>query len=340
MPKIEPKLIQKELDGGKIRPVYWIHGPERMKARELIRRIQRTVLGDAPVNDFNFEKLDASEVGIETVIDAAQSFSLMGGIKLLLVRNAEELKNLDPLVDYLKQLPSTDPVAPSELSNVVVFVSKGFDGRKKTSKAIQDLAVTLLCEEVSDGDREPWIDYLSKRRGLVLSPSEKMAMRGLDPWTLEIADQELSKLELVGEDDQLRAQVLLSGVDSHARDEFIDAIFCRDQARALKHVHLFSEEMEVQLPLLGLVCWNLRHLKLLMMEQETRSRSPEKRNPYLMKNLERWRKHWSLASIQTLEESFFAIDFSLKNTRLLGRGLWTTMINETKEAKRVPEGAQ
>jgi DNA polymerase III delta subunit len=326
MPKIEPKLIQKELDGGKIRPVYWIYGPERMKARELIKRVQKTVLGDAAANDFNFEKLDASEVSLETVIDAAQSFSLMGGVKLLLVRNAEDFKQLEPLVEFLKQLPSTDPAPVSELSNVVVFISKSFDGRKKTSKQIQDLAVIIQCEEVADQDREPWIDYLSKRRGLVLKPEERLLLRGLDPWSLEIADQELSKLELVAHEDDLRSQVLLSGVDSHARDEFIDAIFCRDEARSLKWMHLFSEEMEVQLPVLGLICWNLRHLKLLILEQETRSRSPEKRNPYLMKNLERWRKHWNLASIQKLEENFFQIDFALKNTRLLGRGLWSSMI--------------
>lgn len=336
MPKIEPKLIQKELDAGKIRPVYWIHGPERMKSRELIKRIQRTVLGEEAPNDFNFEKLDGSEISIEAVIDAAQSFSLMGGIKLLLIRNADELKQLDPLVDFLKALPSTDPVAPSELSNVVVFVSKGFDGRKKASKVIQDLAVTVQCEEVSDQDREPWIDYLSKRRGLTLQPTERLLLRGLDPWSLDIVDSEISKLELVGDDENLRKQVLLSGVDSHARDEFIDAIFCRDQARSLKYIHLFSEEMEVQLPILGLICWNLRHLKLVIMEQETRSRSPEKRNPYLMKNLDRWKRHWNLASIQKLEESFFGIDFALKNTRLLGRGLWTVMINENKR----PVGAK
>jgi len=319
MSKIEPKLIQKELDSGKIRPVYWIFGPERMKARELVRRIQKTVLGDATPNDFNFEKLDGSEISVEAVIDAAQSFSLMGGTKLLLVRNADEMKAIDPLVDFLKS--ESHP-------NVMVFLSKGFDGRKKAFKAIQDLAAVIPCEEVSEQDREPWMDYLAKRRGVELRPDERLLLRGLDPWSLEIVDQELSKLELVANEETLRSQVLLSGVDARARDDFIDAIFCRDQARALKWVHLFSEEMEVQLPILGLIAWNLRHLKLVILEQETRSRAPDKRNPYLMRNLDRWKKHWSLRSIQALEDRFFRIDFALKNTRLLGRGLWTTMINE------------
>ena len=326
MPKIEPKYIQKELEMGKVRPVYWIFGPERMKSRELVKRLEKAVLGKDAPNDFNFEKLDAGETSLETILDSAQSFSLMGGTKLILVRNAEEIKNLDPLTDFLKGLPSSDPVAVSELSNVTVFLSKNFDGRKKASKVIQDFGAVIPCEEVAEADREPWIDYLAKRRGLVLKPDERMLLRGLDPWSMEIVDQELGKLELVANEDELRKQVLLSGVDANSRDDFIDAIFCRDMKRALKWVHLFHESIDIQLPILGLISWNLRHLKISILEQTTKTRSTDKRNPYLMKNLDRWKKHWDLNSIQSLEHGLFEIDFSLKNTRLIGQGLWTNLL--------------
>ncbi len=325
MPKMEPKLIQKELEAGKVRPVYFIFGAERMKSRELVKRIQKAVLqGEAP-NDFNLEKLDASEVGLETVLDAAQSFSLMGGVKLILVRNTEEVRNLDPLADYLKGLPNTDPAPVSELTSVVVFLSKSFDGRKKASKVIQDEGAVVPCEEVVEQDREPWIEYLSKRRGIVLTNDERLTLRGLDPWSLDIVDQEIAKLELIADEASLRSQSLLSGVSAYARDEFIDALFCRDGKRALALKHLFTEDMEVQLPFLGLLAWNLRHLKLFILEQETRSRSTERRNPFLQKNLDRWRKFWTLKTIEKFEHELFEIDFSLKNTRLLGAGLWMNL---------------
>ena len=271
MPKLEPKFIQKELDQGKVRPFYWIYGPERMKSRELLKRIQKAVHQGEPSNDFNCEKLDAGEVSVEAVLDSIQSFSMMGGTKLIILRNADELKNLEPLVEYLKSLESTDPVPAAELPCVAVFVAKGFDGRKKTSKGIQEHGAVVACEEVADQDREPWIEYLAKRRGVTLKPDEKMLLRGLDPWSLEIVDQELSKLELVMDIEELRTQVLMTGVDANSRDDFIDAIFCRDKSRAYQWLHLFTEEMEVQLPILGLISWNLRHLKLLMLEQVTRS---------------------------------------------------------------------
>ena len=330
MPKLEPKAIQKELEAGKVRPVYFLYGSERMKSRELLKRIQKTVLnGEAP-NDFNIEKWDASEVGCETILDGAQSLSLMGGTKLVIARSLEEVKNLDPLVDYLKTLESRAATTVDQLQCVLVLLSKNFDARKKSSKAIQEVAAVVACEEVEEADREPWIDYLSKRRGVTLTDAERLTLRGLDPWNLEIVDQEIGKLELVGDDQTLRAEALLSGVSAFARDDFMDSIFCRDHKRALSLVHLFSNEMEVQLPFLGLLSWNFRQLKLFVMEQEMKSRSTEKRNPYLSRNLERWRKHWSLASITELEHALFQIDFSLKNTRLLGLGLWTDALIRTR----------
>jgi DNA polymerase III delta subunit len=326
MSRIEAKIIQKELEAGKMRPVYWIFGPERMKSRELVRRIQKACFGDQKPNDFNFEKHDGSEVDIGTILDAAQGFSLMGGTKLILVRNAEDIKQQELLVEYLESIESHDPVEAADLSNVVVFVSKNFDARKKATKKIQELAATVACEEVTEQEREPWIGYLAKRRGLTLTNDELILLRGLDPWSLEIVDQELAKLELVADEEILRKQVLLNGVDAFARDDFIDALFCRDQKRAMKWMYLFCEEIEVQLPILGLVSWNLRHLKLILMEERTRSRSGEKRNMYLQRNLDRWKKHWTFESIQEFEHGLFEIDFSLKNTRLLGKGLWTSLL--------------
>ena len=326
MPKMEPKLVQKELEKGKVRPVYFIHGTERMKSRELVKKIQKATHQNEPSNDFNLEKFDGSEVSVERILDSAQSGSMMGGTKVILVRNAEELKNLDTLVQYLEGLASTEADSPEAFSTVLVLVSKTLDGRKKASKAILESAAVVPCEEVKEHEREAWIDFMAKRRAVALSDSEKISLRGLDPWSLDIVDQEISKLDLVGEDPGLRADAIRSGVSAHAQDEFIDAIFMRDRKRALKVIHLFTEDMEVQLPFLGLLAWNLRQLKLFLIEQETRTPSMERRNPMLQQKLERWRRMWSRHTIEELEHSLFEIDFSLKNTRLAPVGLWTSLV--------------
>jgi DNA polymerase III delta subunit len=182
------------------------------------------------------------------------------------------------------------------------------------------------CEEVKENDREPWIEFLAKRRGAVLRDSERIALRGLEPWNLDIVDQELSKLELVGDDDSLRSEALLSGVDAYVQDDFIDALFTCDRSRALKLVHHFCGDIESQLLFMGLLAWNLRQLKLFVLEQETRTRSPEKRYPFLTAKLDRWRRYWNRSTLHSLEHALLGIDLSLKSTRMAPQGLWTELI--------------
>jgi DNA polymerase III delta subunit len=326
MPKMELKAVQNELEKGRVRPVYFLAGAERMKARELAKKIQKAALkGEAP-NDFNLEKYDASETGLEAILDSAQGVSLLGGVKVILARNLEEVRNLDPLAAYLEALESTEPAAPEKGATVLILLSKSLDGRKKASKAITEHAALVPCEEVRENDREPWIEFLAKRRGTALSDAERMSLRGLEPWSLDIVDQEISKLELVGEDARLRADALRGGVSAYAQDELIDALLTRDRRRALALVHHFSGEIEVQLPFLGLLAWNFRQLKLYLLEQETRTSSSERRNPALIGKLDRWQRYWNLGNLQVFEHALFEMDFSLKNTRLTGQGLWTELI--------------
>ncbi len=221
MAKTEAKLLQKELESARVRPVYWLYGPERMKIREMLKKIENQVLKAEPRNDFNYERLDAAETRVDHALDAAQSLSLMGGTKLVVVYSCEDWKDLEPLTLYLKQVSSAAQ-KPEELSSVLVLISKNFDGRKKTSKVILENACVVEFEAVLEHEREPWIDYLSKRRGLVLNSEEKLALISLDPWNLERADLELAKLELLKDEPALRLESLLQGLDAFAQDQFIE----------------------------------------------------------------------------------------------------------------------
>jgi DNA polymerase III delta subunit len=326
MPKLEPKAVQKELDSKKIRPIYWIYGPERMKSRELLKRIERAALQDQPKTDFNYERLEGSDLTLDSVLDTLESFSFGGGIKVVVIHAADETKNLDAFIDYFKsKTQSVTESATESLQSVGVFLAKNFDARRKWSKALTEHAAVIHCDAVADADREPWLDYLAKRRGIVLTDAERVVLRTLDPWSLEIADQELNKLELLQNNPELRKDVLLSGIDSAARDDFIDAYFMKDTKRVLKWSQHFGENLDGILPLLGLLAWNVRQLKIVLMEQESRTRSGEKRNPYLMHNLDRWKQHWTVQSLQSFEEKLFEMDYALKSKPLTGTGLWSSL---------------
>ena len=62
MPKMELKTVQTELEKGQIWPLYWLYGPERMKSRELLKRIRIVLFGnEAVAPGWSEETFDGSE---------------------------------------------------------------------------------------------------------------------------------------------------------------------------------------------------------------------------------------------------------------------------------------
>lgn len=332
MPKLTPQVIEQEIAAKKLRSIYWIYGPERMKSRQLIRHLEQLIFSDQEKNDFNFEKFQPSRadmaVSIETVWDSFRSISLMGGAKLVLVTQADELKNLEEIEELLKEIEDEpEQGSTSEIQSVLIFVSNALDARRKWVKALEKSAALVACDEVLEQDRDRWIDHLARQRKLSLTESEKILLRSLDPWSLDLVDMELSKLQVLTEGDstELREEVLLQGVNPQIRDQFIEALFTKNSAQYWALVPHFSREIETQLMLLGLIAWNVRQLKQLFLEEHFRSSSFQKRNPYLQKNLNHWKKHWNLEQLQELEYRLFEFDDQSKTTRHAPLGLWTVL---------------
>src|SRR5579859_2392279 len=211
MPKLEPKAVQKELEQGLLWPAYWIYGHEQMKARELLKRIRKAVLGDGAGKDAGIfsmseETIDGSATSASTILDSALTCSLGGGLKFVVVKEAHAIKDAEELQ------PLFGARAPkAELSAVCVFLSKDLDARKKFSKVLLEKTAVVACEEVAEAEREAWISYLAKRRGLALPASLFAQIAALDPWTLDIVDQELEKYSLaLTNSDGEASEVLLA----------------------------------------------------------------------------------------------------------------------------------
>lgn len=311
MPKLEPKIIQKELEQGWLWPVYWLHGQERMKSRELLKRIKKTVLdssGSGGFEGFGEEILDGNEIDAATVLDAAQSLSLGGGIRLIVVREAHALKEPEVLAALC------GPKAKKEdLTSVCVFLSKDLDGRKKFSKILVEKAAVVPCEEVPEAEREAWIGYLAKRRGLDLPSGLLPQMSALDPWSLDIVDQELEKFSLSQNGD-----VILGGIlGPSGGEDFMNAFFARDLKKAMQAVETFADHPDESLPLLGLLGWNVRHLATL---------GSVKLNPFVAERLQAWGRQWKLEEVIQLQSALEELDFALKQQPLLPLGMWGSLV--------------
>lgn len=310
MPKRDSKQIQKELEQGLLWPVYYLYGEERMKARELLKRIKKVVLGEEAPGAFGTETLDGSETTAAAVVDAAMSLTLGGGTRFVIVRDAHLLKDQDDLMALLEHAGKAEPTR--EPPFVCVFLAKDLDGRKKISKKITELAAAVHCEAVMEQEREAWIGFLAGRRGMKLDPPVLAALRALDPWSLDGVDQELEKMQLLGSADGLGFQDQSLSVDA-----WIDAFFERKKETHWTEVARFAEHPDEALPRLGLLAWNVRQFLAYQASQGTL-----KVNPYLATKITRWSKHWTQAQLVELGDRLGQIDFGMKQTQASGLSLW------------------
>jgi DNA polymerase-3 subunit delta len=327
MPKLEPKTLQKELEQGWIWPVYWIYGTERMKIRELVARIKKaTLTSDATLGpSLSEESFDATDPGIDAsvVLDAALSPALGGGVRLIVVREAHSLKDAETLVPLLGDRVKVGPHATQgPLTSVCVLLSKDLDGRKKFSKTLVEHAAVIACDEVPEAEREAWVQYLAKRRGMTLEASVSSVLSQLDPWSLDAIDQELEKFSVGGS-----ADVILGVEGSPDSNDFLDAFFSRDSKRALRCVQSFSDKPEEALPLLGLLAWNVRHLALVVATKEQGHGSGAlKLSPYIAEKLRAWSRHWKLGEILAVQARVAELDFAIKQTPQLPLGAWSVLV--------------
>jgi DNA polymerase III delta subunit len=328
MPKLEPKIIQKELDQEILWPVYWLYGSERMKSRELLKRIRKAALpdGDSSTSGGLFgmaeETLDGNEQDAASVVEAANSLSLSFGggpsLRFIVVRDAHLMKNPEQIAELMGEKKKR-----TELNSVCVFLSKDFDQRKKISKLLLDKAAVVPCDEITEAERESWVQYLAKRRGLNLSSEWILRLTSVDPWTLDIIDQELEKFTL---DPTQSGETFLGGLaPGTGSDAFLDAFFSRDLRRAFKTIENFATQLEEALPLLGLFAWNVRHLALILADQKAGTRVV-KLNPYAADKIRAWSRHWTLDEVLELQTRLQQLDFGLKQTPLLPVGLWSDLV--------------
>jgi DNA polymerase III delta subunit len=253
-------------------------------------------------------------------LDEAMSPCLAGGTRLIVIRDAHALKNPEVLASLL-----APPKRLDELVSVCIFISKDLDARKKFSKILIEKAAVVPCEEVPENQRESWIQFLARRRKMELSPELVLKLSFLDPWSLDLVDQELEKISISeGLISDLAHEKLLP---KNGTDLFLESFFRKELKSALPWAGYFSERPDEALPLLGLLGWNVKQLVLLVSERESGVSAQVKLNPYLAERLKKWSQLWSLNEVLELQRELVVADFSVKQTSLPPLGIWTGLIS-------------
>lgn len=322
MPRIEPKVVQKELESGTIHPLYWLFGSEDLKSRELVKRIHTalTQLGPKKKNKTldeglaRFEKtvVDAGELTVSEFVDHLRSPGLGTRFQLFTVRNAHVWKDLDLLIEWAAQESKLPPDERGAVS-IAVLLAKELDIKKKAQKAIAEACPCVPCEEVAERDRLAWIRYLAERRELKLPQSIEAALLYAEPWSLDRVEQELERLSLTPTENWKES--FGDSETALSTPVFVDAFFKRSRTRMLSILPGWAASSEDYFPLLGLLSWYARQ-----MDTALRGGSPAGRD-----RIRDYVPHWDDRELGELHQSLQELDLKLKSAPIDPMAAWTSL---------------
>ena len=160
--------IMKELQSGQFRPVYYLMGEESYYIDKICDYIAENALKPEE-RDFNQTIMFGSDVNAAQIVDAARRYPMMAGRQVVIVKEAQNLKNTDALEKYLKQ--------PLQSTVLVICHKNGkIDGRKREYvKAIQQAGVLFESQKLKERDLPVFIEnYVKQKNAAIDSKSTQL----------------------------------------------------------------------------------------------------------------------------------------------------------------------
>src|SRR5664280_1402614 len=162
MPVTYEEIIS-DLKNRIFKPVYFLAGEEPYYIDLITDYIQEKVLPEAE-KAFNQIVMYADDTNIAAIIDTARRFPMMASHQVLIIKEAQTLKNMDDLAIYLEK-----PL----LSTILVFSYKykTIDKRTKLYKTLESHGVYFESPRIRDYLIPAWIERYLMIKGIKTDPS-------------------------------------------------------------------------------------------------------------------------------------------------------------------------
>jgi len=231
--------IMHELTEGNYRPVYYLHGEESYYIDKIADYIAEHAL-QPEERDFNQTILFGSDVSASQIADICRRYPMMAERQVVIVKEAQNLKNTEALEKYLKQ--------PSQSTVLVLCHKNGkIDGRKREYvKVIQQAGILFESAKMKEKDLPSFIEGYLKRKNASIDPKSSQLIADAIGADLSRLVSELDKvlISLPENDRRVTPQVVEDqiGVSKDFNSfEFRNAIVARDIYKANQIMNYFDK---------------------------------------------------------------------------------------------------
>ena len=196
MAKYTYESIMDELKNRVYRPVYYLMGEEGFYTDRITDYIARNVLNEVE-QEFNLSVYYGLDTNIETVIFAARRYPMMSEYQVVIVKEAQMMKNIDALINYLRM-----PLA----STILVFAHKNgsLDRRKKIVAELERMAVVLDSKRLRDERLPSFITSYMREKSLVADNKAVLMIAESIGADLSRIASEIDKLSIALSDGEKR----------------------------------------------------------------------------------------------------------------------------------------
>ncbi len=230
--------IMNDLKARKFAPIYYLMGDEAYYIDKISDYIANNVLLPEE-RDFNQTVMFGSDVSASQIVDAAKRYPMMSEYQVLIVKEAQNLRNTEALDVYL-QKPLT--------STILVMCHKNgtIDKRKKLAGIVEKAGVLFESKKLRERDLPPFIEKYLQARGASIDPKSQQLIADSIGADLNRLTSELDKvlIALPENDKRVTPQVVEDqiGVSKDFNSfELRDAIVNRNVFKANQIIKYFDE---------------------------------------------------------------------------------------------------
>ena len=291
--------IMSDLKARRYKPVYYLMGDEAYYIDQICDFIAENVLLPEE-RDFNQSVLFGSDVTASQIVDAARRYPMMAERQVIIVKEAQNLKNTEALEKYMKQ--------PSATTILVMCHKNGkIDGRKREYvKAIQQAGVLFESMKMKEYLLPSFIEkYLRERQVSIDQKSTQLIADAIGA-DLSRLTSELDKvlISLPQDDRRVTPQVVEDqiGVSKDFNGfELRDAIVNRNVFKANQIINYFDKNPKAG-SLYSFLPMLFNYFQNLMLAHYC----PQKQNPEALAQWLELKSQWAAKDYMTGLRNFTA----------------------------------
>ena len=180
------ETIIQNINNKQYAPIYYLMGEESYYINKISDYIASHVLSEEE-KGFNQIMLHGNETNIETIITAAKRFPMMSQYQVIIVKEAQNLNNIDKLSYYIQK---------PQLSTILVFchMNGTLDRRKKITLEIGEKGVLFESKKLKEYQLIPFVTTYLKRKKIDIEPKAAELITDFVGSDLSRLSSELDKL--------------------------------------------------------------------------------------------------------------------------------------------------